>query len=93
MLTATGEKVEPQSCSNGIEATGSVIFIEENVAYKDNIKINITGGTLTSTKNNPIIVELNPTIGTEKELSSEVTGMYSVKNTTENSAVFYYTAK
>lgn len=68
-------------------------FIEENVAYKDNIKINITGGTLTTTKNNPIIVELNPTIGTEKELSSEVTGMYSVKNTTENSAVFYYTAK
>jgi len=41
VLTATGEKVEPQSCSNGIEATG----------------------------------------------------MYSVKNTTENSAVFYYTAK
>lgn len=68
-------------------------FIEENVAYKDNIKINITGGTLTTTKNNPIIVELNPTIGTEKELSSEVTGMYSVKKTTENSAVFYYTAK
>lgn len=68
-------------------------FIEENVAYKDNIKINITGGTLTSTKNNPIIVELNPAIGTEKELSSEVTGMYSVKKTTENSAVFYYTAK
>ena len=68
-------------------------FIEENVAYKDNIKINISGGTLTSTKNNPIIVELNPTIGTEKELCSEVTGMYSVKKTTENSAVFYYTAK
>lgn len=68
-------------------------FIEENVAYKDNIKINITGGTLTTTKNNPIIVELNPTIGTEKELCSEVTGMYSVKKTTENSAVFYYTAK
>lgn len=68
-------------------------FIEENVTYKDNIKINITGGTLTTTKNNPIIVELNPTIGTEKELSSEVTGMYSVKKTTENSAVFYYTAK
>lgn len=68
-------------------------FIEENVTYKDNIKINITGGTLTTTKNNPIIVELNPTIGTEKELCSEVTGMYSVKKTTENSAVFYYTAK
>lgn len=68
-------------------------FIEENVTYKDNIKINITGGTLTTTKNNPIIVELNPTIGTEKELSSEATGMYSVKKTTENSAVFYYTAK
>lgn len=61
--------------------------------YKDNIIINITGGTLTSIKNNPTIVDLNPTIGTEKELFGEVTGMYCVKNITENSAVFYYTAE
>lgn len=88
-LTATGKKVTPVECGNGIEKTGSVIYIEENPAYKDNIKINITGGTLTST-NGYIIVELNPTIGSEKELTSVVEGLFSKKNV-ETKNIFFYT--
>ena len=88
-LTATGKKVTPVECGNGIEKTGSVIYIEENPAYKDNIKINITGGTLTST-NGYIIVELNPTIGSEKKLTSVVEGLFSKKNV-ETKNIFLYT--
>ena len=87
-LTATGKKVTPVECGNGIEKTGSVIYIEENPAYKDNIKINITGGTLTST-NGYIIVELNPTLGSENELTSVVEGLFSKKNTETNNIFFY----
>ena len=87
-LTATGKKVTPVKCGNGIEKTGSVIYIEENPAYKDNIKINITGGTLTST-NGYIIVELNPTIGSENELTSVVEGLFSKKNIETNNIFFY----
>ena len=90
ILTATGKKVTPIESSNGIKKTGSVIYIEENPAYKDNIKINITGGTLTSTSGY-IIQEFNPTIGTENELSLTMSGLYTTKNYGETKNSFYYT--
>lgn len=89
-LIATGEKVEPKTDNNGFEYTGDTIFIEENTNYNDNIVIDITGGKLEST-NGYLIQEYNPTIGTNNELSATITGIYSVKNETSNSKIFYYT--
>lgn len=89
-FTALGEKVEPKSKNSGFYYTGDVVFVEENKSYKDNIKINITGGTLTST-NGYIIQEFNPTIGTENELSLTMSGLYTTKNYGETKNSFYYT--
>ena len=93
-LTATGDKNIPEANTGTVSNTGSVIFIEENPAYHDNIQIEITGGVLSSTNDNPIILELNPTIGTSKELNSVITGNYTVKNSvTGYDNLFYYTSE
>lgn len=89
-LIATGEKVEPKTDNNGFEYTGDTIFIEENTNYNDNIVIDITGGNLESV-NGYLIQEYNPTIGTNNELSAIITGIYSAKNETSSSKIFYYT--
>lgn len=91
-LTATGKKAAPVTDNDGFEYTGDVIFIEENNKYQDNITIDISAGTLTST-NGYIIQEYNPTLGNETELTATITGLYSVKNTTDNAKIFYYTAE
>lgn len=77
-LTATGDKQTPVKKDNGFYLTGDAIYIEENDKYKDNIIINVYGGTLTST-NGYIIQEFNTTINTENELTSIVNGNYSFK--------------
>ena len=89
-LIATGDKKEPVVKSNGFNYTGDVIYVEENKDYQDNISIDITGGTLTST-NGYIIQEINPTLGTANELKATITGLYSTKNATSNEQIFYYT--
>lgn len=78
-LIATGDKKDPVIVSNGFNYTGDVIYIEENPDYRDNISIDITGGTLTST-NGYIIQEINPTLGTTNELTATITGLYANKN-------------
>lgn len=88
-IKATGKKVAPTATTGKTNETGDAIIIEENDAYADNIKINITGGTLESA-NGYILQEYNPTLGTNKELTCEVTGKYTVKNTI-NDKIFYYT--
>ena len=88
---AVGPKVLPSSTTGHANGTGDVIFIEENANYSDNIKIHITDGTFESA-NGYIIQEYNPTLGTEKELDSVVTGKYAIKNTI-NENTFYYTEK
>lgn len=90
ILTATGEKTTPVKNSDGTSLTGGVIYIEENAAYQDNIKVNITGGTLTAKDENPIIIEYNSTLGTDNELTSEITGLYTTKNNTDDIKVFTY---
>mgnify|MGYP004561771449 CR=1 FL=1 len=77
-LTATGEKNAPEKKGNGFNLTGDVVYIEENPAYRNNIHVNITGGTLTST-NGYVMQELNVTIGTEKERKPVITGNYTTR--------------
>lgn len=79
-LTATGEKVTPKEKGNGFNLTGDVVYIEENLAYKNNIHVNITGGTLTST-NGYVMQELNTTKGTAKERKPVITGKYTTRIT------------
>lgn len=88
-IKATGKKVAPTVTTGLASETGDAIIIEENDAYADNIKINIIGGTLESA-NGYILQEYNPTLGTNKELTCEVTGRYTVKNTIDDKT-FYYT--
>ena len=90
-LEATGEKKAPvQETGRWSNYTGDVIYIEENPNYKDNIKVYVAAGTLTSA-NGYKIQEFNPTIGTEKELTAEVTGLYENKIQVEGTTnTFYY---
>ncbi len=71
--------------------TGDAIIIEENTNYADNIKLNITGGKFESV-NGYLIQEYNPTLGTENELTSVVTGLYPIKNAI-GEVTFYYTSE
>lgn len=87
-LTATGEKNAPEKKGNGFNLTGDVVYIEENPAYRNNIHVNITGGTLTST-NGYIMQELNVTIGTEKERIPVVTGNYETRTMLENNVTIF----
>ncbi|MEE1531301.1 MAG: hypothetical protein UGE22_04730 [Clostridia bacterium] len=87
-LTATGEKNAPEKKENGFNLTGDVVYIEENPAYRNNIHVNITGGTLTST-NGYIMQELNVTIGTEKERIPVVTGNYETRTMLENNVTTF----
>lgn len=87
-LTATGEKNAPEKKGNGFNLTGDVVYIEENPAYRNNIHVNITGGTLTST-NGYIMQELNVTIGTEKERIPVVTGNYETRTMIENNVTIF----
>lgn len=87
-LTATGEKNAPEKKENGFNLTGDVVYIEENPAYRNNIHVNITGGTLTST-NGYIMQELNVTIGTEKERIPVVTGNYETRTMLENNVTIF----
>lgn len=41
--------------------------------------------------NGYLIQEYNPTIGNNNELSAIITGIYSAKNETSSSKIFYYT--
>lgn len=87
-LTATGEKNAPEKKENGFNLTGDVVYVEENPAYRNNIHVNITGGTLTST-NGYIMQELNVTIGTEKERIPVVTGNYETRTMLENNVTIF----
>ena len=86
---ATGEKVSPNASNGQNNNTGDVIIIEENPSYQDHIKLNIVGGTFEST-NGYIVQEYNPTIGTDKELTSVITGKYIKQNKIDDKT-FYYT--
>ena len=88
-IKATGEKVSPKATTGKTNETGDAIIIEENTNYADNIKLNITGGKLEST-NGYLIQEYNPTLGTENELTSVISGLYTVKNVIDENT-FYYT--
>lgn len=71
--------------------------------------LNISGGSLTATgeKAAPVtdnddfeytgdvifIEEYNSTLGNDVELTATITGLHSVKNTTDNAKIFYYTAE
>ena len=88
-IKATGEKVSPKVTTGKTNETGDAIIIEENTNYADNIKLNITGGTLESA-NGYLVQEYNPTIGTSNELTSVITGKYIVKNVIDENT-FYYT--
>lgn len=88
-IKATGEKVSPKATTGKTNETGDAIIIEENTNYADNIKLNITGGELEST-NGYLIQEYNPTLGTENELTSVISGLYTVKNVIDENT-FYYT--
>ena len=92
-FNAIGEKVNPNATTGKTNPTGDVIIIEENTNYADNIKVNITGGTLTS-KNGYMIQEYNPTLGTNNELTSVITGKYTTKhNISEDGITSYYDDK
>lgn len=86
---ATGEKVSPSASNGKNNNTGDVIIIEENSSYQDHIKLNIVGGTFEST-NGYIVQEYNPTLGTDKELTSVITGKYIKQNKIDDKT-FYYT--
>ena len=86
---ATGDKKDPSATTGQNNNTGDVIIIEENASYQDHVKVNVTGGTFESV-NGYIIQEYNPTLGTENELTSVITGLYTVKNNI-NENTFYYT--
>ena len=88
-IKATGEKVSPTATTGKTNETGDAIIIEENTNYADNIKLNITGGTLESA-NGYLVQEYNPTLGTGNELTSVITGKYTVKNVIDD-YTFYYT--
>ena len=49
-ITSTGDYVaDPAANSDGISSTGSAISVDSNSAYSGGVKINITGGTISST--------------------------------------------
>ena len=90
-LTATGAKVElPSASYNGKTQTGDVIAVEVNESYAGgqtdkNIKINVTGGTLTS-KNAYRIREVNVD---SSDITIDVRGLYSVKNSLSETVNVY----
>ena len=65
-IIATGDYVaEVAPNGNGINASGSAITIDSNGAYAGEVKINITGGTISS-ENSPAVRE----VGSDDELVS-----------------------
>lgn len=88
-INANGKKVNPNATTGKTNETGDAIIIEENTNYADNIKLNITGGTLNS-ENGYMIQEYNPTLGTDNELTSVITGKYIKQNKIDDKT-FYYT--
>lgn len=86
---AIGAKKDPTATTGQNNNTGYVIIIEENASYQDHVIVNITGGTFESV-NGYIIQEYNPTLGIENELTSVITGLYTVKNNISENT-FYYT--
>lgn len=88
-LKARFEKKSDEDTTGKTNEIGDAIIIEENTNYADNIKLNITGGKLESV-NGYLIQEYNPTLGTENELTSVISGLYTVKNVIDD-VTFYYT--
>lgn len=80
---------DPTATTGQNNNTGDVIIIEENASYQNHVIVNITGGTFESV-NGYIIQEYNPILGTENELTSVITGLYTVKNNISENT-FYYT--
>lgn len=87
-LKATGAKAEAIAMGNNTSLTGDVIYIEQNTAYYGDVSVNITGGKLTAT-NGYIMKEYNPTIGTEKERKTVVTGNYETRTMLENNVTIF----
>ncbi len=80
---------DPTATTGQNNNTGDVIIIEENASYQNHVIVNITGDTFESV-NGYIIQEYNPILGTENELTSVITGLYTVKNNISENT-FYYT--
>lgn len=90
-LKATGELVElPSATYNGKTPTGDVVAIEVNKSYEGgrvdkNIKVNVTGGELTSA-NAYAIREVNMD---SSDITAEVTGIYSEKEIIADNVFIY----
>lgn len=90
-FTSTGALADPAPNGNGFDLTGDIILAEENAAYADHIKIDITAGTFNNTNGGAIVREFNPSLGTENERTVTVTGSYATRTATELANVFVYT--
>jgi len=82
---ATGKKVVPEGYSNGINATGDVIIIEDNEDYADNIEIIVTETAVFESVNGYYIQE-HLYSGANRAV---VTGKYAAVNKVDTG--FYYT--
>lgn len=87
-LKATGAKNDADAMPENIKLTGDTVYIEQNTAYYGHVSVNITGGQLISA-NGYIMQEFNPTIGTEKERNTVVTGNYETRTILENNVTIF----
>lgn len=87
VISATGEKKEPQGHSNGINPTGSAIQVETSKDYADHIEINIKDATVTSKNGYAFLEYLGETailsLSIENGKFTSANGL-EILNTTEN---------